>query len=257
MRLLFGVICFLTIDRSFSQVYSGAFLLEGSGKDISSIMTYSAYPAQKIYRSAVAMFGGKQFLTSLDRTGFIYAIKAGSHSIMAGGDRFGNDVMHRDKVWASYALPLSKTSNIGIRTGIHYWKAAGYKSRANLSIGVGWSSDITQRLQWRVQVDGIETFWHTHSGTSYLARSVIFYMVSDHVGLSFESIFEEGQTSLIIPAVHYLFDKRIYCRIGALSTINSVGFSLGFTENNWGVETNINLHSRLGIDGFVVVHYKL
>lgn len=256
-RVLLGILGLLWSNWLFAQVHAGAFLSEGSGKAISSIMAFSAYPAQRIPRTEVGVFGGKQFQTTLNRVGIISAIKVGTHSLVAGGDRLGSDVMHHDNIWAAYALPVSKTSTIGLRTGIHFWKARGYNTHYDISIGVGWSSDISDQIHWRVQVDGIEKFWNPNYRTTYLGRSLIYYKVSDRAGLSLEAVLDDGQSTIVIPALHYSFDDKIYCRMSAMSKLNAISFSLGYIEKGWGFETNLNMHNRLGMDGFIVVHYKL
>ena len=60
-RVLLGILGLLWSNWLFAQVHAGAFLSEGSGKALSSIMAFSAYPAQRIPRTEVGCLAESSF----------------------------------------------------------------------------------------------------------------------------------------------------------------------------------------------------
>lgn len=257
MRWWFVLLSVGCIRFANSQQFTGSYLSEGAGGTISSILGYSAYPTQNNAGDMLGVFGIKHIQAELKNVGFISSMKTGRHSLVLGGDRFGNGVLNRDNVWAGYAIPIAARSNLGIRAGVDAWNAKGYKSSVSVTAGLGWSIEFSDRMHWKLQFDGVENFWLKEPTTGYLLRTVLFYSVSDPAGLSVEVVIEEGQLPLIITAFHYSFLNKIYCRAGAISNLQSVGVGIGFKESYWGLETAMYMQNRLGVNILTLLYIKL
>lgn len=258
MRWIVGIVVLLWCEVLSAQVQSATLLLEGAGFAHSSIMGYSAYPAQSMMvKGMVGMNGRQYFQSGLKGVGLVAAARLGTHVMVAGGDRFGNGVLHWDRFDLGYAVPLSKHSNLGIRVGFQQWGARGYASKRSPNVGIGWSSIIAERLQWKVQVDGLEGFWTESSLGGYKARSAVCYNASELIGLSVDVLLEEQQPAVLIPAVHYAITKNINIKLGAISDFNSIAFGFVYGSRSWTLEFANSLHNKLGISSVIVMYCKL
>lgn len=255
-----SILCFWGLLQGYlvwGQTHTGYFLSDGVGGSISSIMGLSAYPAQKLVeKGQIGIYGVKQFQTALTRIGFVSAAQWGSQYLMAGGDRFGNGSVNQDKYWASYSLSISKGSVLGLRAGVQKWSAKGYRSESTLNVGLGWSSELSDRLTWKVQVDGVESLLKKSSGSIYLLRSAIYFNASEQAGLSVECMLEDGLQPVLIPSFHYAFLERFYARVAAISNLSTIGFGVGMKDNVWGIEVSSLLHNKLGFNGIAIVYCK-
>lgn len=241
----------------YGQVQTGAILLESAGSAHSSIMGYSAYPAQKIEGGGVVgVFGTRYFQMGLQGVGLLGAMKIGRHSLVAGGERMSNGALNGGRFSVGYAVPLLKGTFLGVKAGLQNWTAKGYLPYRKPGVGIGWSTDISDKLQWKVQADGVERFWEKDEFSRFLVRSALYYMVTEQVGLTVDALLEEGQLAVFTPALHYAFEERFFIRVGAISNFNSIGTVVGFKQDGWNVELSILLHNKLGYSGFISAYYK-
>lgn len=241
----------------WGQVRSANLLPEGAGYSLSSIMGYSAYPAQRLTQSGlIGMYGSEQYQAGLEGVGVLGVLSFGGHTLTAGGERFGNKALNHDRFWMGYALPFSKSTVMGLRGGILRWSAKGYEARSDLSIGLGWMSALTEKLIWKVQADGLERFWNPISRGTYVARTSVNYKASEKANLSIEVILEEGKQATIVPCFHYAFEEGFYLRAGAMSNFNSIGAAIGFRQFKMNIETAISVHNKLGFNGILIVYCK-
>lgn len=241
----------------YGQVQTGSILLESGESAHSSIMGYLAYPAQKIEGGgAVGVFGVRYFQMSLQGVGLLGTMKIGRHSLVACGERLGNGALNGDRFSVGYAVPILKGTYLGIKAVLQSWSAKGYLPRRKPGLGIGWSMEITDRLKWKVQIDGVQRFWEKDDFGRLMVRSALYYMVSEQVGLTVDALLEEGQLTVFTPALHYAFEDRFYVRVGAISNFNSIGTVLGFKQDGWNIELSILLHNKLGYNGFMVAYYK-
>lgn len=257
MRLILLIGGLIYGMSAWGQMHTGVFLSDGAGGTHSSNLSLSAYPAQKFAgKGQLGIYGVKQFQSGLQRGGMTAGVGAGSHFMVVGMERLGNGALNRDQLWGAYAVSVAKKTVLGIRVGVQSWSAKGYPSRRSYSVGIGWSSEITDRIFWKVQLEGLETFLNLRSSGVYLLRSAFYVEVSERVGLSAETLLEGGKAPAIVPGFHYSFDEKLYGRITAVSNLSSTGFAVGFRESNWVVEVSFLMHNSLGISGIISSYYK-
>lgn len=241
----------------YGQWHSGMILSDGAGGAQSSILGLSAYPAQEIIGSGnLAVYGVQQVQTGLHRVGFAAGFSFHPHFIAAGGERFGNGAVQQDRFWGAYSVSIAKKSVLGLRAGVQMWSAKGYPASTGVHIGIGWASQVNDRLTWKAQVDGVESLVKKGKSGGFLIRSAVDYKVSEPAGLSVEVLLEEGQMPILIPCLQYSFAERLYGRIAVVSTLSTIGLGVGYGVSTLHIETSFIYYNKLGYSIVTGVYYK-